>query len=248
MEKLLARPRLLIDVPMHYCPGCTHGIVHRLVAEVIEEMNLQNNTVGVASVGCSCFCYDYFDIDMSATAHGRAPATATGIKRVHPGKLVFTYQGDGDLCAIGCSEAVHAAVRGENITIILVNNGIYGMTGGQMAPTTLPGSKTTTSPYGRSTKDTGHPIKMLDMLAIQDGCIYAERTKISDIKSVNKTKKAIRKAFELQMKGLGFSIVEILGICPTNWGMELMSSIDWMEQNLEKAYPLGIIKAPEEGE
>lgn len=248
MEKILARPRLLKDVPMHYCPGCTHGIVHRLVAEIIEEMDLQNKTVGVASVGCSCFCYDYFDIDISATAHGRAPATATGVKRVQPDKLVFTYQGDGDLCAIGCSEAIHVAVRGENITIIFVNNGIYGMTGGQMSPTTLPGSKTTTSPYGRNTKDSGYPMKMLDMLAIQDGCVYAERTKISDVKSVNRTKKAIRKAFELQMKGKGFSIVEILGICPTNWGMDLMDAIDWMDKNLEAAYPLGVLKAPEERE
>lgn len=246
MEKILTRPRPLKDVAMHYCPGCTHGIVHRLVAEIIEEMDLQNKSVGIASVGCSCFCYDYFDIDIAATAHGRAPATATGVKRVQPEKLVFTYQGDGDLCAIGCSEAIHSAVRGENITIIFVNNGIYGMTGGQMAPTTLIGSKSTTSPYGRNTADTGYPIKMLEMLAAQDGCVYAERTKICDVKSINRTKKAIRKAFDLQMKGEGFTIVEILGICPTNWGLDLKKSIDWMEQKMEEIYPLAVVKAPEE--
>ena len=246
MKKIMSRPKTLKDVPMHYCPGCTHGIIHRLVAEIIDEMDIRNNTVGIASVGCSCFCYDYFDIDMSATAHGRAPATATGVKRVQPDKLVFTYQGDGDLCAIGCSEAIYAAVRGENITIIFVNNGIYGMTRGQMAPTSLPDMKTTTSPYGRNVMETGHPIKMTEMLALQEGCIYAERTKISNVQNVNKTKKAVRRAFELQLQRKGFTIVEILGTCPTNWGLDPLESIAWMENNLEVTYPLGVIKAPKE--
>lgn len=242
----MSRPKSLIDVPMHYCPGCTHGIIHRIVAEIIDEMDIRNNTVGIASVGCSCFCYDYFDIDMSATAHGRAPATATGVKRVQPDKLVFTYQGDGDLCAIGCSEVIHAAVRGENITVIFVNNGIYGMTGGQMAPTSLLGMKTTTSPYGRTVRDAGYPIKMIEMLALQEGCTYAERTKVSSAKNVNRTKKAIRQAFELQLSGKGFTVVEILSTCPTNWGLDPLEAIAWMEEKLEANYPLGVIKAPKE--
>jgi 2-oxoglutarate ferredoxin oxidoreductase subunit beta len=248
MEKTMARPKIIKDVPMHYCPGCSHGIIHRLVAEIIEEMDLQKKTVGIASVGCSCFNYDYFDLDMCATAHGRAPATATGVKRVQPDKLVFTYQGDGDLCAIGCSEVIHAAVRGENITVIFVNNGIYGMTGGQMAPTSPPGMKTTTSPYGRNVLEAGYPIKMTEMLALQNGCVYAERTKISNVKNINKTKNALRRAFKLQMSKKGFSIVEILGTCPTNWGMDPLEAIDWLEKNLEEEYPLGVIKAPKETE
>lgn len=248
MNKILSHPQSLIDIPMHYCPGCTHGIIHRLVAEVIDELQAQDKAIGVASVGCSCFCYDYFNFDMVASAHGRAPATATGIKRVHPNALVFTYQGDGDLAAIGTAETVHAAVRGENITIIFVNNGIYGMTGGQMAPTTLPGMKATTSPDGRKTETTGYPIKMTEMLALQEGCAYAERTKISNVANINKTKKAIKKAFELQQKRAGFSVVEILSTCPTNWGIEPLESIKWMEENLEAYYPLGLIKAPKEVE
>ncbi|MCR4431140.1 MAG: thiamine pyrophosphate-dependent enzyme [Tepidanaerobacteraceae bacterium] len=242
MKKVIVKPKVLHNIPWHYCPGCTHGIVHRLIAEVIDEMDLQKDAVGVASVGCSCFNYDYFDIDMSAAAHGRAPAVATGIKRVQPGRLVFTYQGDGDLCAIGTAEAIHAAVRGENITIIFYNNGIYGMTGGQMAPTSLPDMKTTTSPYGRNVQETGFPIKMTEMLALQEGCVYAERTKVSNPASINKTKKAIRKAFELQLSRAGFTIVEILGTCPTNWGLDPLQAIKWMEEKLEKQYPTGILK------
>jgi 2-oxoglutarate ferredoxin oxidoreductase subunit beta len=248
VNKIFSYPEALVDVPMHYCPGCTHGIIHRLVAEVIDEMGVMSKTIGVASVGCSCFNYDYFNFDMVATAHGRAPATATGVKRVHPNCLVFTYQGDGDLAAIGTAEIIHAAVRGEKISVIFVNNGIYGMTGGQMAPTTLPEMKATTSPYGRNTALTGYPIKMTEMLALQDGCVYAERTKISSVASINKTKKAIRKAFELQMAGKGFSVVEILSTCPTNWGIEPVEAIKWMENNLEAYYPVGVIKAPKEVE
>lgn len=246
MNKVSSFPKTLVDVPWHYCPGCTHGIIHRLVAEVIEEMEIASKTVGIASVGCSCFCYDYFNFDVVASAHGRAPATATGVKRVHPDCLVFTYQGDGDLAAIGTAEIIHSAVRGEKISVIFVNNGIYGMTGGQMAPTTLPEMKATTSPYGRNTALTGYPIKMTEMLALQDGCVYAERTKISSVATINKTKKAIRKSFELQMTGKGFSVVEILSTCPTNWGMEPLESIKWMEENLETYYPVGVIKDEKE--
>lgn len=246
MNRVIIKPKTLRDVPWHYCPGCTHGIAHRLVAEVIEEMGMQEDCVGVASVGCSCFNYDYFDIDMCAAAHGRAPAVATGIKRVQPGRLVFTYQGDGDLCAIGTSEIIHAAVRGEKITVIFYNNGIYGMTGGQMAPTSLPGMKTTTSPYGRKIEESGFPIRMTEMLALQEGCVYAERTKISNPRTIYKTKKAIRKAFELQKAGAGFTIVEILGTCPTNWGLSPLEAITWMEENLEKQYPTGILKSAKE--
>ncbi|MGI6225410.1 MAG: thiamine pyrophosphate-dependent enzyme [Peptococcales bacterium] len=248
MKKTFSFPKTLVDVPMHYCPGCTHGIIHRLVAEVIEEMGVASQTVGIASVGCSCFSYDYFNFDMVASAHGRAPATATGVKRVHPDCLVFTYQGDGDLAAIGTAEIIHAAVRGEKISVIFVNNGIYGMTGGQMAPTTLPEMKATTSPYGRQTNLTGYPIKMTEMLALQEGCVYAERTKISTVATINKTKRAIRKSFELQMAGKGFSIVEILSTCPTNWGIEPLEAIKWMEKNLEAYYPVGIIKEYKEAE
>ncbi len=242
MKPVYTYPESLIDVPMHYCPGCTHGIIHRLIAEIIDEMKIGRETIGIASVGCSCFNYDYFNFDMVATAHGRAPATATGVKRVHPGCLVFTYQGDGDLASIGTAEIIHAAVRGEKISVIFVNNGIYGMTGGQMAPTSLPGMKSTTAPYGRNAESAGYPIKMTEMLALQDGCIYAERTKISSVASIAKTKKAIRKSFELQLSGKGFSVVEILSTCPTNWGMEPLESIIWMEQNVEAFYPVGLIK------
>ncbi len=248
MNKINAFPQALVDVPMHYCPGCTHGIIHRLIAEVIDEMKILKETIGVASVGCSCFNYDYFNFDMVATAHGRAPATATGVKRVHPDCLVFTYQGDGDLASIGTAEIVHTAVRGEKISVIFVNNGIYGMTGGQMAPTSLPEMKATTAPYGRKTESTGYPIKMTEMLALQEGCVYAERTKISSVASIAKTKKAIKKSFELQLAKKGFSIVEILSTCPTNWGLEPLESIKWMEKNLEGYYPIGVIKDAKEGE
>lgn len=242
MKKIISKPKTLYDIPWHYCPGCTHGILHRLVAEVIEEMEVQLDTVGVASVGCSCFNYDYFNVDMAGAAHGRATAVATGIKRAQPERLVFTYQGDGDLCAIGTAEAVHAAVRGENITVIFHNNGIFGMTGGQMAPTSLPDMITTTSPYGRDVKETGFPIKMTEMLALQDGCVFAARTKISDPASIRRTKSTIRKAFELQMAKAGFTIVEVLGTCPTNWGLDPLAAIKFMEEKFEKQYPLGILK------
>ena len=248
MDKIYSYPHALVDVPMHYCPGCTHGIIHRLIAEVIDEMKISQETIGIASVGCSCFNYDYFNFDMVATAHGRAPATATGVKRVHPDCLVFTYQGDGDLASIGTAEAIHAAVRGEKISVIFVNNSIYGMTGGQMAPTTLPQMKATTAPFGRKTETTGYPIKMTETLALQDGCVYAERTKISSPASIAKTKKAIKKSFEIQLAGKGFSIVEILSTCPTNWGLGPLESIKWMEQNLEAYYPTGVIKEMKGGE
>ncbi|MDD3168656.1 MAG: thiamine pyrophosphate-dependent enzyme [Eubacteriales bacterium] len=247
MEPIYTYPKTLIDVPLHYCPGCTHGIIHRLIAEIVDEMDIGKETIGIASVGCSCFNYDYFNFDMVATAHGRAPATATGVKRVHPDCLVFTYQGDGDLASIGTAEIIHAAVRGEKISVIFVNNGIYGMTGGQMAPTSLPGMKASTAPYGRKVESSGYPIKMTEMLALQDGCVYAERTKISSVGSIAKTKKAIRKSFELQSAGKGFSIIEILSTCPTNWGMEPLDSIQWMEQNMEAYYPVGVIKDLEGG-
>ena len=233
----------LTDTVMHYCPGCTHGIVHRLVAEVLEEMELLEKTVGVAPVGCSVFAYRYFNIDMQEAAHGRAPAAATGIKRVlGPDACVFTYQGDGDLASIGTAEIVQAAHRGEKFTTIFINNAIYGMTGGQMAPTTLVGQKTTTSPYGRNKDHCGNPIRMSEMLATIDGAAYIERVSVNSTANINKAKKAIRKAFEAQMAGKGFSMVEVLSTCPTNWGKSPIESLDWLEENMIPYYPLGVYK------
>ncbi|MDL2218180.1 thiamine pyrophosphate-dependent enzyme [Christensenellaceae bacterium OttesenSCG-928-M15] len=243
MAIVFKKTPVLTDVVMHYCPGCGHGIAHRLVSEVIEEMNLQEKTVGVAPVGCSVFAYRYFNVDMQEAAHGRAPAAATGIKRVlGPESCVFTYQGDGDLASIGTAEIVQAAHRGEKITTIFINNAIYGMTGGQMAPTTLIGQKTTTSPYGRDKDHCGNPIRMSEMLATIDGAAYIERTALNSTANINKTKKAIRKAFEMQMAGKGFSMVEILSTCPTNWGKSATESMDWLESDMIPYYPLGVFK------
>jgi 2-oxoglutarate ferredoxin oxidoreductase subunit beta len=236
------KPHALTDTPFHYCPGCTHGIVHRLVAEAIDELGVEGDTIGIAPVGCSVFAYNYFNCDMIEAPHGRAPAVATGVKRVDPSKIVFTYQGDGDLAAIGTAETIHVGARGENITIIFINNAIYGMTGGQMAPTTLIGQVTTTSPYGRIKNIQGSPIKVCEMLSTLDGVAYAERVSVDNVKNVNAAKKAIKKAFEIQQKGLGLSIVEVLSTCPTNWGLSPMKSVEWLRENMMPYYPLSVYK------
>jgi 2-oxoglutarate ferredoxin oxidoreductase subunit beta len=238
VEKVYQRPKAFTEVATHYCPGCTHGVSHRLVAEVLDEMNLIEKTVGVASVGCSVFAYNYFDCDFVEAAHGRAPAMATGIKRVLPDRVVFTYQGDGDMASIGMAEIVHAAARGENITVIFVNNANYGMTGGQMAPTTLPGQKTTSSPYGRDVEQMGFPIRAAELLATLDGAGYVVRRSLHDPKNIRLAKKAIRLAFETQVRGLGFSMVELLSTCPTNWGMNPVDALDWLEEHMIPVYPL----------
>ena len=236
------KPAALTDTPFHYCPGCTHGIIHRLVAEAIDALGIEGKTVGIAPVGCSVFAYNYFNCDMIEAPHGRAPAVATGVKRVLPENVVFTYQGDGDLAAIGTAETVHAAARGENITIIFVNNAIYGMTGGQMAPTSLPGQVTTTSPYGRDVKIQGNPIRVCEMLSTLDGVAYAERVAVNKPGNVIKAKKAIQKAFEYQIAKRGLSIVEILSTCPTNWGMTPVEALGWVDQKMIPYYPLGVYK------
>jgi len=242
MAVVFEKPKALIDVSTHYCPGCTHGIIHRLVAEVIDELGIVDTTIGVAPVGCSVLAYNYFACDMFEAAHGRAPACATGIKRVNPDKIVFTYQGDGDLAAIGAAEIVHAAARGEKLTTIFVNNCIYGMTGGQMAPTTLPGQKTETSPYGRNVETEGYPIRVSEMLSTLDGAYYVERVSVDTVPNVIKAKKAIKKAFENQLAGKGFSLVEVLSICPTNWGLSPLESMQWLKDNMIPYYPLGVKK------
>lgn len=239
MAIVFQRPHALKETPMHYCPGCTHGIVHRMVAEVIDELGIEGKTIGVSPVGCAYNNYLYFNCDMVQAAHGRAPAVATGIKRVHPENAVFTYQGDGDLAAIGTAEIVHAANRGEKITTIFINNAIYGMTSGQMAPTTLVGQVTTTSPFGRKPEIEGYPVNVCEMLATLKGAVYVERVSTHDIKNLNNTKKAIKKAFQVQMAGLGFSIVEVLSTCPTNWGMEPVKALKWVEEKMIPEYPLG---------
>ncbi len=236
------RPESFTDTPTHYCPGCTHGIAHRLVAEVLDEMGLREKTIGVAPVGCSVFAYNYFATDFVEAAHGRAPAMATGIKRVLPDRIVFTYQGDGDLASIGTAEIVHAAGRGENITVIFINNAIYGMTGGQMAPTTLPGQKTTSSPRGRDVEQQGFPIHMSELLCTMDGSGYIVRRSLHDPKNIRLAKKAIRMAFETQIRGLGFSMVEMLSICPTNWGMTLQQSQQFLEERMLTFYQVGDYK------
>ena len=232
----------LTNNELHYCPGCTHGIIHRLVAEALEELGVTNKTVGVASVGCSVFSYNYFNCDMIQAAHGRAPAVATGAKRANPDNIVFTYQGDGDLAAIGTAETVHSAARNENITIIFVNNAIYGMTGGQMAPTTLPKQVTQTSPYGRDTTVVGYPVKVCEMLSQLDGASYLERVAVNNVKNILKAKKAIKKAFQNQIEGKGFSLVEVLSTCPTNWGLSPKEALKWLDENMETYYPLGVYK------
>ena len=238
VETVYKRPDTFTPTTTHYCPGCSHGVAHRLVAEVLEEMSLQEKTIGVASVGCSVFAYNYFDCDFVEAAHGRAPAMATGIKRVLPDQIVFTYQGDGDLASIGMAEIVHTAARGENITTIFINNANYGMTGGQMSPTTLPGQKTTSSPNGRDIEDTGYPIRTAEMLATLDGAGYIVRRSLHDPKNIRKAKKAIRMAFETQERGLGFSMVELLSTCPTNWGMNPVQSLQWIEERMIPYFPL----------
>ncbi|MDR7865589.1 MAG: thiamine pyrophosphate-dependent enzyme [Sporomusaceae bacterium] len=245
-EIAFARPESLRDVPFHYCPGCHHGIIHRLVAEVIDELKVRDRTVGVMPVGCSVLAYEYFNFDTQEAAHGRAPAVATGVKRVHPDNVVFSYQGDGDLASIGCAEIVHAAARGEKITTVFVNNAIYGMTGGQMAPTSLPDQVTTTSPYGRKVESVGMPIKVCEMLSTLDGAKYIARVAVNNPANMAKAKAAIRKAFEVQLSGLGFAIVEVLSTCPTNWGMSPLEAVGWMEKNMMPYYPLGVFKTPEE--
>lgn len=242
MAVLFEKTQGLTDKQTHYCPGCTHGLIHRLVGEVLEELNVLGNAIGVAPVGCSVLAYDYFNVDMHEAAHGRAPAVATGVKRVMPDKVVFTYQGDGDLASIGTAEIVHAAARGEKITTIFVNNAIYGMTGGQMAPTTLIGQKATTAPYGRSVEGQGSPIKVSEMLSTLDGAVYVERVSVDTPANVRKAKKAIKKAFEVQLAGLGFGIVEVLSTCPTNWGMHPVDSLQWLRDNMMPKYPLGNLK------
>ena len=238
VETVYKRPNTFTPTTTHYCPGCTHGVAHRLVAEVLEEMNLQERTIGVASVGCSVFAYNYSDCDFVEAAHGRAPAMATGIKRVLPDRIVFTYQGDGDLASIGMAEIVHSAARGENITAIFINNANYGMTGGQMAPTTLPGQKTTSSPTGRDIENTGYPIRTAEMLATLDGSGYIVRRSLHDPKNIRKAKKAIRLAFETQERGLGFSMVELLSSCPTNWGLNPIQALQWIEERMIPYFPL----------
>ncbi len=242
MEKVFSTTEGLLDRPMHYCPGCTHGIIHRLIAEVMCEMGILDTAIGVSPVGCTYNNYIYFACDMIQAAHGRAPAVATGIKRVHPDNMVFTYQGDGDLAAIGTAEIVHAAARGEKITTIFVNNAVYGMTSGQMAPTTLLGQVTTTSPLGRDSAVQGYPINVSEMLATLPGAVYIERVAVNNFKNINQAKKAIRKAFQVQQQRLGFSMVEILSTCPTNWGKDPVASLRWMEDAMFKQYPLGVYR------
>ena len=242
MAKEFKRPQALTDATFHYCPGCTHGIVHRLVAETIDKLGIQSKVVGVAPVGCAVFAYNYFNTDMVEASHGRAPAVATGLKRVLPENIVFTYQGDGDLSSIGCAEITHAANRGENITVIFINNAIYGMTGGQMAPTTLLGQVTTTSPYGRDPQLAGYPLSMSVMLATTKGAAYIERVSMHDVKHIKQAAKAIEKAFRYQVEGKGFSMIEVLSTCPTNWGMAPVDALKWLEENMIPQYPLGVFK------
>lgn len=242
MAVVFEKTKGLTDAVLSYCPGCTHGIVHRLVAECLEELGVLGNAVGVASVGCSVTCYDYFSCDMVQSPHGRAQAVATGLKRAIPSNVVFTYQGDGDLAAIGTAETVHAAARGENITVIFINNTTYGMTGGQMAPTTLPNQVTQTSPYGRDVATAGYPLRVVEMLSTLDGVALAQRVSADSVKNVKETKKAIKKAFQNQIDGKGYSIVEVLSTCPTNWGKSPVDSLDWLRENMMPYYPLGVYK------
>ena len=242
MSIVFDKPKALADLPFHYGPGCTHGIIHRLVAEAIDELGIEGKAIGVAPVGCAVMAYDYFTCDMIEAAHGRAPAVATGIKRARPDNIVFTYQGDGDLASIGMAETVHAAARNENITIIFVNNAIYGMTGGQMAPTSLPGQVTQTSPYGRDVKLTGLPVKVAELLSALDGPTYIERVAVNNVKNVKNAKKAILKAFKNQVEGKGFSLIEVVSSCPTNWGMTPKRALEWIDEKMIPYYPLGVYK------
>ncbi|MCL2579786.1 MAG: thiamine pyrophosphate-dependent enzyme [Oscillospiraceae bacterium] len=248
MKVVYDKPGFLRGLPFTYCSGCTHGVIHKLVAESITELGLEGRVIGVAPVGCAVMCQSFFACDMIQAAHGRAPAVATGLIRAVPDGVVFTYQGDGDLAAIGTAETIHAAGRGENIVIIFVNNAIYGMTGGQMAPTTLTGQVTQTSPYGRQTDTAGYPIKVCEMLATMEGVSYAERVSVHRAPEIRKAKKAIKKAFEYQSSGRGFSIVEVLSTCPTNWGLTPVEALDWLADNLIPHFPLGVYKDKFAGE
>ena len=245
MTTIYRKSKGLQDTELHYCPGCSHGTVHKLVAEVLEEMGAVDTAIGVCPVGCSVLAGNYFDFDVIEAAHGRAPAVATAVKRLHPDQVVFTYQGDGDLASIGAAEIVHAAMRGEKFTTIFINNAIYGMTGGQMAPTTLLGQRATTAPLGRTVEQAGSPIRVSEMLSTLDGLVYAERVCVTDIPHLNKAKKAIRKAFQKQMAGEGFTFIEVLAACPTNWGMDIVEANQWLLDNMAAYYPLGVIKDKE---
>ena len=242
MATVFERPHALCDTPMHYCPGCTHGIVHRLLCEVLDEMGIEGETIGVCPVGCSVFAYNYFNCDMIEAPHGRAPAVATGVKRSNPDKYVFTYQGDGDLAAIGTAETVHVGARGENIVVIFINNTIYGMTGGQMAPTTIPGQVTQTTPFGRDTELAGYPIRVCEMMATLSGTALAQRVAVDTVPHIRETKKALRKAFENQKEKRGLSIVEVLSTCPTNWGMTPLEAIKRLQDECIPYFSLGIYK------
>ena len=242
MDVVFKKPHALTDAPLHYCPGCTHGIVHRLVAEVLDELGVEGKAVGVASVGCSVMSYNYFGCDMVQAPHGRAQAVATGLRRALPDGVIFTYQGDGDLAAIGTAETVHAATRGENITVIFINNAIYGMTGGQMAPTSLPGQTTQTTPYGRDVNSAGFPVRVCEMLSTLDGVALAQRVTVDSVKNVKIAKAAIKKAFQNQIEGKGYSIVEVLSTCPTNWGLSPVDALQWLRDNMIPYYPLGVYK------
>lgn len=246
MQVVYQRPQSLKENTTHYCPGCTHGIIHRLVAEVIDELGLRERTIGVSPVGCAVFSYEYFNIDGCEAAHGRAPAMATGIKRVLPDKIVFTYQGDGDLASIGTNEILHACARGEKLTVIFVNNGVYGMTGGQMAPTTLAGQVTSSSPFGRDVRLQGTPLHITEMLAMMPGVAYAVRRSTHSVADIRKTKKAIELAFQAQIQGLGLGIVEILSSCPTNWGVSPTTALEWIRDHMVPVYPPGDFKVHEE--
>ena len=248
MKKVFGRPEALTDPPTHYCPGCTHGIIHRLIAEVIDELGVREKTIGISPVGCAVLAYDYFDCDFVEASHGRAPAVATGIKRCLPDSVVFCYQGDGDLASIGAAEIIHAATRGEKITVIFVNNAIYGMTGGQMAPTTLPGQRTTTSPRGRDVESAGHPIRVAELLSSLSGVAYISRVSATSPANVTKAKRAVRRAFEMQIQGRGFSLVEFLSTCPINWGMSPLEAMKWVDDKMSVYYPLGdFTRVPEVG-
>jgi len=248
MGKTFTRPEALRDQHTHYCPGCTHGVIHRLVAEVIDELGIRGRTVGIAPVGCAVLAYNYFNVDFQEAAHGRAPAMATGIKRVRPDLMVFTYQGDGDLASIGMGEIIHAANRGEKFTTIFVNNAVYGMTGGQMAPTSMPDQRTTTSPFGRDVQDVGMPVKMAELLAALQTPAYITRQSVIKPKYINRAKKALKKAFTYQIEGRCFSFVEVVSTCPTNWGMTPLEAIQWAEETMLPYYPLGEFKTPEDGQ
>ena len=240
------KPKCLKDAPMHYCPGCAHGLVHRIIAQAIDELGIQENTIGIAPVGCAVFAYNYFDVDMVEASHGRAPAVATGVKRADPSKIVFAYQGDGDLASIGMTETVHTAARGENLTIIFINNAIYGMTGGQMAPTSLPGQVTQTSPYGRDVNTVGYPVKVCELLSTLEAPYYIERVAVNNVKNVRKATKAIKKAFQNQIDGKGYSFIEVVAACPTNWKMKPVDANKWVDEQMLPYYPLGVFKDKDE--